>query len=100
MDKNDNALYFSRSPIPFYRNKEIERNYFEHIGVYAFRKQALLNFTSWPATLLEKSEMLEQLRYLEHGIKIKMVEVFETSLKIDVPEDLIIAENYLKNLSK
>ena len=100
LDKNDNALYFSRSPIPFYRNKEIERNYFEHIGVYAFRKQALLNFTSWPATVLEKSEMLEQLRYLEHGIKIKMVEVFETSLKIDVPEDLIIAENYLKNLSK
>ena len=100
VDENNNALYFSRSPIPFYRNKEIEKTYFEHIGVYAFRKQALLNFTSWPATILEKSEMLEQLRYLEHGIKIKMVEVFETSLKIDVPEDLIIAENYLKNLSK
>lgn len=98
VDENKNALYFSRSPIPFYRNKEIEQSYFEHIGVYAFRKQTLLNFTSWPATVLEKAEMLEQLRYLEHGIKIKMVEVFETSLKIDVPEDLIIAENYLNSL--
>ncbi len=100
VDENNFALYFSRSPIPFYRNKEVEKNYFEHIGVYAFRKQALLNFTAWPASILEKAEMLEQLRYLEQGIKIKMVEVFETSLKIDVLEDLIIAENYLKNLSK
>ncbi len=100
VDENNFALYFSRSPIPFYRNKEVEKSYFEHIGVYAFRKQALLNFTTWPASILEKAEMLEQLRYLEHGIKIKMVEVFETSLKIDVPEDLVIAENYLKNLSR
>lgn len=100
VDENNFALYFSRSPIPFYRNKEVAQSYFEHIGVYAFRKQTLLNFTSWSASNLEKTEMLEQLRYLEHGIKIKMIEVFETSLKIDVPEDLIIAENYLKNLSK
>lgn len=100
VDEQSFALYFSRSPIPCYRNKEVAQHYFEHIGVYAFTKQALLNFTSWPATTLEKAEMLEQLRYLEHGVRIKMVEVFESTVKIDVPEDLIAAENYLKSLSK
>lgn len=98
-DNYRNALYFSRSAMPYYRDEAIEQAYFEHIGVYAFRKQALLNFTGWQMGILEKAEKLEQLRYLENGIKIKMVETDEGSVKIDVPEDLQKAEAYLKSIS-
>ncbi|MFZ1527662.1 MAG: 3-deoxy-manno-octulosonate cytidylyltransferase [Ferruginibacter sp.] len=97
VDKNNNALYFSRSPIPYLRDENAQVNYFEHIGVYAFRKNVLMRFTKWPATKLELAEKLEQLRYLENGIRIKMVETTETSVKIDVPEDLVAAEKYLLN---
>lgn len=99
LDKSSFALYFSRSAIPYYRDKEAARLYFEHVGVYAFRKQALLQFTTWPMGTLEVSEKLEQLRYLENGVRIKMVETVESSVKIDVPEDLEKAEAYLKSLS-
>jgi len=96
---NGNALFFSRSPIPYHRDKDVLIDYFEHIGVYAFRKAALLNFTTWPPGLLEQAEKLEQLRYLENGISIKMVLTNESSVKIDVPEDLEIAEKYLGTLN-
>ena len=97
-DLNNDALYFSRSVIPFSRDKSISPTYFEHIGVYAFRKKALLDFTTWPVSQLEAIEKLEQLRYLEHGIKIRMVETDYSSVAIDTPEDLERAKLLLANI--
>lgn len=88
VDKNSNSLLFSRSVIPYPRNKEVRGIYYEHIGVYAFRKQALLNFTEWPMTPLEIVEKIECLRYLENGIPLKMVVTHYMGLEIDTPEDL------------
>ena len=98
VDKDNNALLFSRSVIPYQRDETMAATYYEHIGVYAFTKQALLNFTKWPAAKNEQVEKLEQLRYLENGVTIKMVETNEETVKIDVPEDLAAAENFLRNL--
>jgi CMP-2-keto-3-deoxyoctulosonic acid synthetase len=95
IDKYSNALLFSRSVIPYPRSKDINVNYYEHIGVYAFRKQALLDFTSWPMTPLEATEKIECLRYLENGIQIKMVVVDYMGVEIDTPEDLLRAAKYL-----
>ncbi len=88
VDKNNNALFFSRSIIPYPRNKNIPITYYEHIGIYAFRKQALLNFTSWPLSPLEEAEKIECLRYLENGIPIRMVITDYMGVEIDTPEDL------------
>jgi 3-deoxy-D-manno-octulosonate cytidylyltransferase len=88
VDKNMNALIFSRSPIPYHRDKTIKPVYYEHIGVYAFRKNALLNFTAWPSTPLEAAEKIECLRYLENGIPLKMVITKYMGIEIDTPEDL------------
>ena len=88
VDKNMNSLFFSRSAIPYARNKDVNITYYEHIGVYAFRKQALLNFTSWPMTPLEEAEKIECLRYLENGILLKMVVTDFMGVEIDTPEDL------------
>jgi 3-deoxy-manno-octulosonate cytidylyltransferase (CMP-KDO synthetase) len=88
VDVNNNSLFFSRSIIPYPRNKQITINYYEHIGVYAFRKKALLDFTSWPITPLEAAEKIECLRYLEHGIPLKMVLTDYMGVEIDTPEDL------------
>ncbi len=88
VDQNNFALYFSRSVIPFPREKNIGVRYMKHIGIYAFRKQALLDFASLPMQSLEASEKLEQLRYLEFGKRIKMVETTHASIGIDTPEDL------------
>ncbi|MEP7255665.1 MAG: 3-deoxy-manno-octulosonate cytidylyltransferase [Ferruginibacter sp.] len=88
VDKNMNALFFSRSPIPYHRDKNIVPVYYEHIGVYAFRKQALLNFTTWPITPLEAAEKIECLRYLENGVPLKMVITRYMGIEIDTPEDL------------
>lgn len=82
------ALYFSRSVIPYKRNKSVEEVFYRHVGVYAYRKDVLLQFTEWPMGVLEKMEMLEQLRYLENGVSIRMVETNEASVGIDTPEDL------------
>ncbi|RYD75993.1 MAG: 3-deoxy-manno-octulosonate cytidylyltransferase [Sphingobacteriales bacterium] len=98
VDKNNDSLLFSRSVIPFQRDETIAIDHYEHIGVYAFRKQALIQFTLWPQATIEQVEKLEQLRYLEHGLRIRMIETHEVSVKIDVPEDLPIAEEYLKSL--
>lgn len=94
----NDALYFSRSAIPFKRNTQSTLPYFKHIGVYAFRKQTLLEFTKWPQGVLEQTEMLEQLRYLENGISIKMVETTFSSVGIDTPEDYEKAKEYYKLL--
>jgi len=88
VDLSNNSLFFSRSAIPFARNKQISIDYYEHIGVYAFRKKALLDFTSWPVTPLESAEKIECLRYLEHGIPLKMVLTDYMGIEIDTPEDL------------
>ena len=87
-DKSGYALYFSRSSIPYPRDKELSIDYFLHVGVYAYKKEALLNFTNWPPSSLEKIEKLEQLRYLENGIKIKMAETNYNNIAIETPEDL------------
>jgi 3-deoxy-manno-octulosonate cytidylyltransferase (CMP-KDO synthetase) len=88
VDKNSNALYFSRSVIPFPRNKNFTPIYYKHIGIYAFRKNALMNFTKWKPSILEETEKLEQLRYLENGVKIKRVLTDESPVSIDTSEDL------------
>ena len=93
--KSGDALYFSRSPIPYDRSNDQTARYFRHIGVYAFRKQTLLEFTHWPMGSLEAVEKLEQLRYLENGIPIRMVETDFTGVGIDTPEDLEKAKGIL-----
>ena len=87
-DINGFALYFSRSVIPYHREKSIDAEYFRHIGVYAFRKEALLKFSRLPMSPLEKLEKIESIRYLENGMKIKMIETDFVGVGIDVPEDL------------
>ncbi len=88
VDKNGNALFFSRSVIPYPRDKDYPTTYYEHIGVYAFRKQALMNFTQWPVSPLEAAEKIECLRYLENGIPLRMIVVDYMGVEIDTPEDL------------
>jgi len=95
VDKNMNSLMFSRSPIPYHRDKTVTPVYYEHIGVYAFRKQALINFTNWEMTPLEAAEKVECLRYLENGILLKMVVTDYMGVEIDTPEDLIKAATLL-----
>ncbi|NNK39791.1 MAG: 3-deoxy-manno-octulosonate cytidylyltransferase [Winogradskyella sp.] len=94
---NDNfALYFSRSPIPFPRDKEVEARYFKHKGIYAFRKEALLDFSVLPMRFLEATEKIECIRYLEYGKRIKMVETSVQGVEIDTPEDLERAKKLWK----
>jgi 3-deoxy-manno-octulosonate cytidylyltransferase (CMP-KDO synthetase) len=95
VNKNNDALYFSRSVIPFAANSAIDIPYFLHIGVYGFRKEILLQFTQWPVAKLEQVEKLEQLRYLENGIPIRMALVDFKSVAIDTPEDLQRANSLL-----
>lgn len=96
VDKNNFALYFSRSIIPYPRDEQAQIKYFKHKGVYAFRKQALLDFYKFPMLQLEASEKLEQLRYLEYGKRIKMVETHIQGIEIDTPEDLARANKIWK----
>ena len=95
VDKKMNALFFSRSVIPYPRATDLAFTYYEHIGVYAFKKQALLDFTNWPMSPLEAAEKIECLRYLENGVSIKMVITDYLGIEIDTPEDLIKAEKLL-----
>ncbi|GAA4944490.1 3-deoxy-manno-octulosonate cytidylyltransferase [Algibacter agarivorans] len=96
VDQTNFALYFSRSPIPYARDKNVRVKYFKHKGVYAFRKQAILDFYKLPMLPLEASEKLEQLRYLEYGKRIKMVETDVQGVEIDTPEDLERAKKLWK----
>ena len=95
VDQQQFALYFSRSVIPYPRSRDASLRYFQHIGIYAFRKEALLAFASLPMKSLEAAEKLEQLRYLEYGKRIKMVETTHKSIGIDTPEDLEKARNFM-----
>ena len=95
VDKNFNALFFSRSVIPYPRDTTVAIHYYEHVGVYAFKKQALLDFTNWPMSPLEAAEKIECLRYLENGVSIKMAVTNYMGVEIDTPEDLIKAATLL-----
>ena len=100
INKNFNALLFSRSVIPYLRDQATTPSYYKHIGVYAYRKKALLQFTKWPPGILEQAEKLEQLRYLENGVSIKMILTEHPSIGIDTLEDLELAKQYLLQLEK
>ncbi|QLE03172.1 3-deoxy-manno-octulosonate cytidylyltransferase [Galbibacter sp. BG1] len=95
-DNRDFALYFSRSPIPYPRDKSVSVTYFKHKGVYAFRKQAIVDFQKLPMLSLEATEKIEAIRYLEYGKKIKMVETDSEGIEIDTPEDLERAKKVWK----
>jgi 3-deoxy-manno-octulosonate cytidylyltransferase (CMP-KDO synthetase) len=98
VDKNMNSLLFSRSVIPYHREQSITPTYYEHVGVYAFRKEALMQFTTWEMTPLEAAEKIECLRYLENGIQLRMVLTEGEIVKIDVPEDLLRAEAHFNKI--
>jgi len=87
-DSKSDALYFSRSPIPCNRDRIQDVEYYRHIGVYAYRKQTLLDFVKLPQSSLELTEKLEQLRLLENGIPIRMIKTSYQGIGIDTPEDL------------
>ncbi|MEZ4797661.1 MAG: 3-deoxy-manno-octulosonate cytidylyltransferase [Flavobacteriaceae bacterium] len=96
VNQNNFALYFSRSPIPFPRDKNAGARYFKHKGIYAFRKQALLDFQKLPMQFIEATEKIECIRYLEYGKRIKMVETNVEGVEIDTPEDLEKAKRLWK----
>src|SRR5690606_28458025 len=101
VDKYDFALYFSRSPLPYKRSQEVDIPVYKHIGIYAYRRPALLRFTQLEKSQLEMVEMLEQLRLLENGIRIKMVESNHQAVAVDTKQDLekaiaYYADNYKK----
>ncbi|TXE16377.1 3-deoxy-manno-octulosonate cytidylyltransferase [Psychroserpens burtonensis] len=96
VDQNNFALYFSRSPIPYPRDKEAGARYFKHKGIYAFRKEALLDFYKLPMQFIEATEKIECIRYLEYGKRIKMVETTVEGVEIDTPEDLERAKKLWK----
>lgn len=95
VDKNMNSLLFSRSIIPYPRNTSSAAIYFEHVGVYAFRKKALMDFTRWPMTPLENTEKIECLRFLENGIPLRMAITDYLGVSIDTPSDLQKAKSLL-----
>lgn len=99
-NKEDFALYFSRSPIPFPRDENTGITWFKHIGIYAFRKQALMDFYRLPMLKLEATEKIECIRYLEYGKNIKMVETSIRGVGIDTPEDLDEARKLLSGVDK
>ncbi len=102
VDANDFALYFSRSLIPYPRDKE-KINVFEHVGLYVYRKEFLLEISKTPQSYLEKVEMLEQLRVLENGYKIKVVETnseHAAGVSVDTPADLAMVENIIRDMNE
>jgi 3-deoxy-manno-octulosonate cytidylyltransferase (CMP-KDO synthetase) len=94
IDRNNFALYFSRSPIPFERG-ERARSFYKHLGLYAYTKDFLFTYTNLPQSELERVESLEQLRVLEHGFRIKTVQTNFETIGIDTPEDLEKAKRTL-----
>ena len=98
VDKNNFALYFSRAPIPFRAAHSQMKTFacYKHCGLYAYTKNFLSAFRDLPSSALEKIECLEQLRFLLHGYKIKVVETNYESISVDTPEDLEKVRNFLK----
>lgn len=105
-DYNNFALYFSRSPIPFVRDAKsnLEKiqsaEIYKHIGLYVYRRDVLLKFTNLKPTDLEQIEKLEQLRFLENGMRVKIVYTEYDSLSVDTPKDLEIARKFYARQSK
>jgi len=100
VDKDNFAQYFSRSPIPYPRDKNVAVQYYKHKGIYAFRKQAILDFYRLPMRSLEAAEKIECIRYLEYGRNIKMAISNTKGIEIDTPEDLVRANKLLKEEDK
>lgn len=96
LDLKGNALFFSRSRIPYPRDAAAAVPVYEHIGVYAFRKAALMQFPQWAPTPLERAEKVECLRFLEHGVPLRMAVTDYMGVEIDTPEDLVRAAAFLK----
>ena len=98
LDFDDNALYFSRAPVPWVRDtqQKIHVKYWKHLGLYAFRRNALLEYATLPQGELERIEQLEQLRWLENGWKIRVAEVAHDAVSVDVPEDVARVEKLLQ----
>jgi 3-deoxy-manno-octulosonate cytidylyltransferase (CMP-KDO synthetase) len=98
LDFDSNGLYFSRAPIPWVRDRQqkIHVNYWKHLGLYVFQRDALLEYPTLPQGELEKIEQLEQLRWLENGWKIRVAEVEHDAISVDVPEDVARVEKLLK----
>ena len=104
INKNSDALYFSRFPIPFLRNQSLDNwlemnNFYQHLGIYAYQFETLKQLVELQPSTLEKAESLEQLRWLEAGFSIHTIAVAKTLPGIDTPQDLMKAEDYLKNNS-
>ena len=98
LDFEDNALYFSRAPIPWVRDSQqkVHVKYWKHLGLYVFQRAALLEYPTLPQGELEKIEQLEQLRWMENGWKIRVAEVAHDAVSVDVPEDVVRVEKLLK----
>lgn len=97
LDKNNHAIYFSRSPIPYFRvdrDSITNLNVLHHIGLYAYNRDFLLEYTNWPQTPLEQVELLEQLRALENGVKIKVSETMHKTLEINNANELELAQSF------
>lgn len=94
-DKKENALYFSRSPIPYNRT-DLNMEYYKHIGIYCFPKKLLKHFVNLPKSSLETTEMLEQLRLLDNGVNIKVVPTTYDAVGVDTPEDIIKVEKIME----
>ncbi|MGB5943561.1 MAG: 3-deoxy-manno-octulosonate cytidylyltransferase [Leeuwenhoekiella sp.] len=100
-DHERNALYFSRAPIPYPRDPSVAVKYYKHKGIYAFRKQALIDFSNWEMRPLERAEKIEAIRYCEYGKRIRMIVSEMPAIGIDTPEDLEQARlSFNKNHSK
>ena len=100
VDRDNFALYFSRAPIPYPRDKDVEVQYYRHQGIYAFRKEAIMDFYRLPMRALEATEKIECLRYLEYGKNIKMAVSNTVGVGIDSPEDLVKANKILQEIKK
>ncbi len=94
LDFDGNALYFSRAPIPWVRDRgvRVHARHLKHLGLYAFRRAALLEFATFPQGDLERVEQLEQLRWLENGYRIRVAETEHDSVSVDIPEDVARVE--------
>jgi 3-deoxy-manno-octulosonate cytidylyltransferase (CMP-KDO synthetase) len=101
LDFDDNALYFSRAPIPWVRDSahKIHARHLKHLGLYVFQRDALLEYPTLPQGELERLEQLEQLRWLENGWKIRVTEVEHDAVSVDVPEDVARAEKLLQEMT-
>ena len=98
-DNQGFALYFSRHPIPYTRDADSSGEHYKHLGFYGYRMEFLIQFTRLPEGMLESAEKLEQLRALEHGFKIKVVETSFDSVEVDVPEDVKRVEEIIQSMS-